>query len=106
VSFYWAEFPVEYLDIVQNHSLADVKTLPKITLHHTQPQSLIDPEERDRFLRDYVSIVRCVAGGHGNFGFLRRDMDTRIHRDTEVAVSRDTFMEMNDAYIASWSEST
>jgi len=82
-SIYWAEFPVQYLDTIRNHNVSDLESLPKVTLHHTQPQSLLVPEERDRFLRDYVSVVHFIAGGYGKVGFLRRDKDTPIHRDID-----------------------
>ena len=73
-SFYWAEFPVQYLDTVRNRNLADLKDVPKVTLHHTRPKSLIDPDQRDRFLQEFVAIIRCIADGYGNVGFLRRDL--------------------------------
>jgi hypothetical protein len=71
MSIYWVEFPVQYLDTIRNHNVRDPEHFPKVTLHHTQPQSLLVPEERDRFLRDYVS-VHFIAGGYGKVGFLRR----------------------------------
>lgn len=83
VSIYWAEFPAQYLDTIRNHNVRDLKHFPKITLRHTHPQSLLVPEERDLFLRDYVSVVHFIAGGYGKVGFLRRDKDTPIHRDED-----------------------
>lgn len=83
VSIYWAEFPAQYLDTIRNHNVRDLKHFPKITLRHTHPQSLLVPEERDLFLRDYVSVVHFIAGGYGKVGFLRRDKDTPIHRDID-----------------------
>jgi len=82
-SSYWAEFPVQYLDTVRNRNLADLKDLPKVTLHHTRPKSLIDPDQRDCFLREFVAIIRCIADGNANVGFLRRDLlRNPLHRDT------------------------
>ena len=95
VSIYWAEFPVRYLDILRNHNVRDLKNVPKVNLRHTRPQSLLVPEERDRFLRDYVSVVNFVATGYGNVGFLRRDVDTPIHRDVDD-VNSDNVMEIDD----------
>ena len=65
-----------------DHRIRQVENILKVTLHHTQLQSLLVPEERDRFLRDYAS-VRFVAGGYEKVGFLRRDKDTPIHRDVD-----------------------
>ena len=64
VSIYWAEFPVQYLETIRNKNVRDLENLPKVALHHTRPQSLLVPEERDRFLRDYVSVVHFIAGGY------------------------------------------
>ena len=97
VSIYWADFPVQYLDIIRNHNVRDLANIPEVIIHHTRPQSLIDPDEWDRFLRDYVSVVHFVANGYGNVGFLRRDVDTPIHRDV---VSSDPIAKSDDIYIA------
>ena len=96
VSIYWAEFPAQYLDIVRNHNIRDLKKISKVTLRHTRPQSLIVPEERDRFLRDYVSVVQLVASGYGNVGFLRRDIETPIHRDIDNIVNCDNVMKIDN----------
>jgi len=47
---------------------------------------LIDPEERDVFLHEFVAIVCYVAGGHSQTGYFRRDLDTPIHRDVDDKV--------------------
>lgn len=96
LSIYWAEFPVQYLDTIRNHNVRDLASIPKVTLHHTQPQSLIVSEERDRFLQDYVSVVHFVAGGYGKVGFLRRDTDSPIHRDVDHVVNSDIATENDD----------
>jgi hypothetical protein len=80
VSFYWARFFTEYLRTVRLGNLSDLKNTPRITLRHSQPRSLLDPKERDYFLGEFASIVRCVAEGYGRVGYLRRDEDTAIHR--------------------------
>jgi hypothetical protein len=80
VSFYWATFPSEYLKTVRLGNLSDLKKGPRITLHHSEPRSLLHPRERNLFLEEFVSILRCVAEGYGKVGYLRRDKDTHIHR--------------------------
>ena len=87
VSFYWARFPSQYLDTIRNHNLSKLTNIPKVTLHHSQPRSLIDPRERDLFLHEFVAVICYVAGGYGNVGFFRRDVDTPIHRDVDEKVS-------------------
>ena len=96
VSFYWARFSSEYLKTVRLGNLSDLKNIPRVTLCHSQPQSLLDPKERDNFLQQFVSIVRCVAEGYGKVGYLRRDKDTPIHRDLDHADDDDTYSEMSD----------
>jgi hypothetical protein len=80
LSFYWARFSPEYLNIVRNRNLRDLQALPKITLHHTKPLSLIVKEERAKAFEDFISVIRCVAGGYSKVGHLRKDMETCIHR--------------------------
>ena len=84
VSFFWAKFPSKYLDTIRSRNLSDLKAIPKVTLHHTEPQSLLMPEQRNKAIRDLVSIVRCIAVGYGKVGFLRRDVDTPVHRDLDI----------------------
>jgi hypothetical protein len=96
VSFYWAEFSTEYLQTVRLGNLSDLKNTPRITLRHSQPRSLLHPKERDCFLGEFVSIVRCVAEGYGKVGYLRRDKDTPIHRDPNNAGEEDTYSEVSN----------
>jgi len=96
VSFYWALFSTEYLQTVRLGNLSDLKNTPRITLRHSQPRSLLDPEERDYFLGEFVSIVRCVAEGYGKVGYLRRDKDTPIHRHVNNTGDDDSYSEMGD----------
>ena len=100
--FYWAKFSSEYLTTVRLGNLSDLGKLsglkkdPRIRLCHSQPRSLLDPRERDFFLEEFVSVVRCVAEGYGKVGYLRRDKDTPIHRDLNDAGDEDTSSEPDD----------
>ena len=91
VSFYWARFPSEYLKTVRLGSLSDLKKFRKIRLRHSKPRSLLDPKERNLFLEEFVSILRCVAEGYGKVGYLRRDKETVIHRDLDHVGDEDMY---------------
>ena len=86
VSFYWAIFPTEYLRAVRTSSLSELKVEGKIKLHHSKPLSLINPTERDRFIGEFMAIVRCIASGYGKVGFLRQDLNSPIHRKRQPHV--------------------
>jgi hypothetical protein len=103
VSFYWAKFPSEYLRTVRLGSLSDLKKCSRITLHHSKPRSLLDPMERNDFLEEFVSIIRCVAEGYGKVGYLRRDKDTSIHRvlDNVGNDDNDTYSDPGEGYLSS-----
>ena len=96
VSIWWAEFPSRYLNIIQNYNLHNLNNLPKVILHHTRLQSLLVPDEWDRFLQDYISVVHLVASGYSNIGFLHHNRETPIHRDIDDIVKSDIVMDTND----------
>jgi hypothetical protein len=83
VSFYWIIFPTAYLRAVRTTNLSDLKDVGNITLRHSKPLSLINPNDRDRFIGEFIAIIRCIADGHGNVGYLRRDPSSAIHRKGE-----------------------
>lgn len=93
VSFYWARFSAEYLQTVRLGNLSDLKNTPKIKLYHSKPRSLRDPTQRDYFLGEFVSILRCVAEGYGKVGYLRRHEDTAIHRVLTNIDDKDAYSE-------------
>lgn len=80
-SIYWADFPSQYLATIRNENLTKLEQHPPITLHHTQPRSLLDPTERDIFLYDYVAVINYIKEGYCNTGHLRREGNSAIHRD-------------------------
>ena len=84
VSIYWAEFPHEYLHTIRHRNIAKLDKNQTIKLHHTRPRSLINPDSRDHFLREFISLIRCLAEGHANVGYLRQDLDDNpIHKQEE-----------------------
>ena len=88
--FYWAKFSPEYLRKVRFHNLSELKDIPEVLLRHSRPRLLVDPEQRDIFLEEFASVIRCVAGGYGKVGFVRRDVKTPIHRDLNNAGDKNT----------------
>jgi hypothetical protein len=59
--------------------------------------------ERNDFLEEFVSIIRCVAEGYGKVGYLRRDKDTSIHRvlDNVGNDDNDTYSDPGEGYLSS-----
>lgn len=100
VSFYWANFPSEYLKTIRLGSLSDLKHLERITLHHSEPRSMLDPVQWNQFLEEFASIIRCVAEGYGKVGYLRRDKETAIHKDLNRPEAKDMYSatENEDSY--------
>ena len=80
-SIYFATFPSEYLSTIQHEGINSLKDKYKdpITLYHTVPCNLIDPDARLKFLKDFIAVVRCLADGNAPIGYLRRD-GGKIHR--------------------------
>ena len=79
--FYWAEFTSDYLRAVRFSSLRDLKDFGTVKLCHTRALSLVDPDERVQFLEQFISVLRCIAAGDANVGYLPRDCKTPIHRE-------------------------
>ena len=91
VSVYWATFPSEYLRTIRD---VDINLLEnrkeKIKLNHSRRYSLLDTEDRTDFIKEFVALLRFVAAGEANVGFLRKD-GVEIHRtaDGDGAVEED-----------------
>jgi hypothetical protein len=56
-------------------------------LRHTRPKSLLDHEQRNAFLLEFIALIRFIVDGKANTGLLRRYPETSIHRDVEEALS-------------------
>ena len=84
VSFYWAEFPSDYLHTIRHKTLDQLKEHETIHLRHTRPLSLVNRDERKQAIYDFISVLRCVTGGFAPVGHVRRDVHTPIHRDPDV----------------------
>ena len=83
VSVYWATFPSEYLQTIRD---IDINLLEnreeKIKLNHSQRYSLLNTKDRTDFIKEFVALLRFVAAGEANVGFLRKD-GVEIHRTTD-----------------------
>ena len=62
----------------------------KIKLNHSRRYSLLDTKDRTDFIKEFVALLRFVAAGEANVGFLRKD-GVEIHRtaDGDGAVEED-----------------
>jgi hypothetical protein len=87
VSFYWAEFSKDYLNTVRNRKLSKLTTQPKIKLNHTEPKSLMNPDQRGEVIKEFAQIVGVIKAGIVPVGHLRTDVVTSIHRDVEIKTS-------------------
>src|SRR5579859_2502130 len=85
VSFYWAEFSKDCLNTVRNHKLSELTT--KIKLNHTEPKSLMNPDQRGKVIKEFAQIVGAIQAGIVPVGHLRTDVATSIHRDVEIKTS-------------------
>ena len=83
VSVYWATFPSEYLRTIRDIDINLLKNRKeKIKLNHSRRYSLLHTKDRTDFIKEFVALLRFVAAGEGNVGFLRKD-GVEIHRTTD-----------------------
>jgi hypothetical protein len=79
-SFYYAEFPQNYLRSVHRDGIDGLTGTKQIYLHHTKPQNLLLTAQRSKFIDDFVALILFLADGRGNVGFMRRAPAGPIHR--------------------------
>lgn len=87
VSVYFAVFPAQYLRTVRDINLNDLEGIPtkdKIKLNHTRIYNLVNTVDRTEFIKEFVALVRYIAAGEANVGFLGKTRE-EIHR---IAVDR------------------
>ena len=83
VSVYWATFPSEYLQTIRDIDINLMeKREEKIKLNHSQRYNLLDTKDRTDFIKEFVALLRFIAAGEANVGFLRKD-GVEIHRTTD-----------------------
>ena len=110
VSVYWATFPSEYLRTIRD---IDVNLLEnrkeKIKLHHSRRYSLLNTNDRTDFIKEFVALLRFVAAGEVNVGYLRKD-GVEIHRTADGVADEDEQVlhppqeEMEEVEESSWRE--
>jgi hypothetical protein len=110
VSVYWATFPSEYLETIRDVDINLLKDRKeKIKLNHSQRYSLLDMYDRTDFIKEFVALLRFVAAGEANVGFLRKD-GVEIHRTADGVVDEDELVlrppqeEMEEVEESSWRE--
>ena len=83
---YWATFPSDYLNIVRDVDINLLKNREeKIKLNHTRRYNLLNNMDRTEFIKEFVALLRFVAAGEANVGFLRK-YGVEIHRTSDVKV--------------------
>ena len=81
-SVYFAVFPAQYLRTVRDINLNDLKEIPKndrIKLNHTRIYNLVNNVDRTEFIKEFIALVRFIAAGEANMGFLGKIRE-EIHR--------------------------
>lgn len=83
VAVYFAAFPAEYLRCLRDDNIDSLfNRKNKMQLHHTRLYNLFNTLDRTEFIREFVALIRFVAAGEANIGFLGRNC-VEIHRTTD-----------------------
>ena len=105
-SLYFATFPPDYLSTIQNENVDALKNKfeKPIGLYHTKVCNLMDGDDREKFLVEFIAVVRCLADGNAPIGYLRRDPGGKIHRkpDDKDEVSQPPQEVLNAKEMAEW----
>ena len=101
VSVYWTAFPLEYLHTIRDVDINLLKERKeKIKFNHSRRYSLLDTQDRTDFIKEFVALLRFVAAGEANVGFLRKDgMDIHRNANEDGAVEDE---EMEEVEANSW----
>ena len=64
----------------------------------------MDGDDREKFLVEFIAVVRCLADGNAPIGYLRRDPGGKIHRkpDDKDEVSQPPQEVLNAKEMAEW----
>ena len=82
VSVYFAIFPAQYLRTVRDINLNDLEGKPKeerIKLNHSRIYNLVNSIDRTEFIKEFIALIRFIAAGEANVGFLGKTRE-EIHR--------------------------
>ena len=78
-SIYFARFPASYLRTLRDVNIDLLRSQSKIKMHHTRRYNLLHTTDRTEFIKDFIALVRFIALGEANIGFLGRNSQD-IHR--------------------------
>jgi hypothetical protein len=77
---YFAAFPAEYLRCLRDININTLEhRTEKIKLHHTRLYNLFNTFDRTEFIKEFVALIRFVAAGEANIGFVGKNCP-EIHR--------------------------
>jgi hypothetical protein len=78
---YWAQFPPSYLRTLRDVNIDSLHLRPKkVELHHTRRYNLMLLDQRTEFIKQFVALLRFIAAGEANVGYLSRKAGGAIHR--------------------------
>jgi hypothetical protein len=103
-SIFFATFSAEYLRTLRDVNVGFLQNMPeKVQLYHTITWNLCHADSRTEFIKQFVALVRFVAAGEANIGFLGK-YRTSIHRMEESRETplRPSQMEMDEKEEVAW----
>lgn len=103
-SIFFATFSAEYLRTLRDVNVGFLQNMPeKVQLYHTVTWNLCRADSRTEFIEQFVALVRFVAAGEANIGFLGKHR-TSIHRTegSRETPLRPPQMEMDEKEEAAW----
>jgi hypothetical protein len=87
---------------VRDIDLNDLESKPeedRIKLNHTRIYNLVNTVDRTDFIKEFIALVRFIASGEANVGFLGKTRE-EIHRVTSFSgneqVERPPQQDLND----------
>src|SRR5438046_10063958 len=101
---FFATFSAEYLHILRDVNVGLLQSMPeKVQLYHTVTWNLCRADSRTEFIEQFVALLRFVAAGEANIGFLGK-YRTSIHRTegSQETPLRPPQMEMDEKEEAAW----
>lgn len=109
VSVYFATFSATYLQTLRDIDIDVLRSWKdKVRLNHTRLYNLFNTADRTEFIKEFVALLRFVASGEANIGFLGRN-NSEVHRTTndpgevkDEPVLRPAQEELNEAEERMW----
>ncbi len=80
IAVYFTKFPAEYLRLIRDIDLNVLENRKdKVKLNHTRRYNLFNMADRTDFIKEFVALLRYIAAGEANIGFLGKECK-EIHR--------------------------